>query len=272
MEGEAPAEMMAAEEQPMMMEEEKPQSDKPKSEKAMSEKAMSEKAMSQMEVAAIAAAEVATAAPEEEESEDQRYCIFCCCLCHCSDREYRDLTCLGCFPVKCGIYAIGLLAVFLTVLIFAETFMMLMSEHIAWWFVLVSLLLQIPLIIGLIFFLNFFGEDSAATRGKLRSACIMAIVSFSLQVGWNIGYFWGLFRQQNITIGNDESFTFTTSKKQYLFWTTFFYLWASFAFGYFICVVGRYAYRLRDREEEKNEDEEMTPMMGDDANEEKANN
>lgn len=159
--------------------------------------------------------------------------------------------------MKCGIYAIGILAVALTALIFVETFMMLMSEHIAWWFVLVSILLQIPLILGLIFFLNFFGEDTEATRGKLRAACILALVSFGLQTAWNVGYFWGLYRQQNIQIGNEEApVSFTVSKKLYLFWTTFFYLWASFAFGYFVCVVGRYSYRLRNKQDEPAEDME----------------
>jgi len=206
-----------------------------------------------------------TQAPEEE-PEELRYCICCCCLCHCSEREYRDLSCCGCLPVKCGIYTIGVFAVALTALIFVETFMMLMSEHIAWWFVLVSVLLQIPLIIGLIFFLNFFGEDSEATRGKLGAACILAIVSFCLQTAWNIGYFWGLYKPSNITVGNDEAFTFTCTKKQYLFWTSFFYLTAVFAYGYFICVVGRYSYRLRNKEDDKEEDEmkgdeEATPEM-----------
>jgi heme/copper-type cytochrome/quinol oxidase subunit 4 len=227
---------------------EEPAQEQPAAAAAAASASASEKAASER---------LSTRAPEEE-SEEERYCACCCCLCHCSDREYRDLSCCGCFPVKCGIYAIGILAVFLTVLIFAETFMMLMSEHIAWWYVLVSILLQIPLIIGLIFFLNFFGEDSDSTRGKLRAACILAIVSFGLQVAWNVGYFWGLYKQQNITIGNEEALgTFTTSKKMYLFWTTFFYLWASFAFGYFICVVGRYSYRLRNKEDETpKEDEE----------------
>jgi hypothetical protein len=216
----------------------------------MSEKQMSEAASTQAPV---------------EEPEELRYCVCCCCLCHCSEREYRDLSCCGCFPVKCGIYTIGILAVFVTVLIFAETFMMLMSEHIAWWFVLVSVLLQAPLIIGLIFFLNFFGEDTEATRGKIGSACILAIVSFCLQTAWNIAYFWGLYKQQNITIGNDESFTLTTTKKQYLFWTSFLYIWFVFAYGYFICVANRYSYRLRNKDkadEKKEDDEEMqTPEM-----------
>lgn len=200
---------------------------------------------------------------EQEESEESRYCSCCCCLCDCSEQQYRDLSCCGCFPVRCGIYAIGILAVFVTIAIFLETFMMLLSEHIAWWFVFVSILLQIPLIIGLIFFLNFFGEDTESTRGKLKSALILALVSFSLQVIWNISYFWGLYRQQNITIGNEDAFMWTISKKLYLFWSTFTYAWICFAFGYFICVVGRYAYRRRDRSEENMEKmddmEAMTP-------------
>lgn len=254
-------EMMAADEmQPMMenmeameaMEEpEKMMSEKAMSEKAKSEKKMSEKAMSeQMERQSTAAS---------EESEDERFCSCCCCLCDCSERGWRDLTFLGCFPVKCGIYAIGILAVFVTIAIFVETFMMLLSEHIAWWYVLVSILLQIPLIIGLIFFLNFFGEDSDPTRSKLKSALILAEVSFSLQVTWNIGYFWGLYKQQLIILGNEDAmFTYTINKKMYLFWSSLIYAWVAFFFGYSICVVSRYAYRRRNKEEDNND------MMGDD--------
>lgn len=143
-----------------------------------------------------------------------------------------------------------------------------MSEHIAWWFVLVSILIQIPLIIGLIFFLNWFGEDSKSTRGKLRAALILALVSFGVQVAWNIGYFWGLFKQQNITIGNDEAFTYTCSKKMYLFWSTFLYLWTAFAFGYYICVVGRYDHRRENDKDKGEEDqpEEMMMMTNDEEN------
>ena len=75
-------------------------------------------------------------------------------------------------------------------------------------------------------------------------------------------HFWGLYKQQNITVGNEESFTYTTSKKQYLFWTTFLYLVVVFAYGYFICVVNRYSYRLRNKDEKKEED----MMMDDDEN------
>lgn len=255
MEAEGAPEMMAADEmQPMM--EDKPASEKAMSEKKASEKAMSEKAMSERK---------STKADEDdtEEPDEIKYCLCCCCNCHCSDRHYRDLSCFGCFPVKCGVYAIGLLTIFLTLVIFAETFMMLMSDSIAWWFVFVSILLQIPLIIGLIFFLTFFGEDTKSTRSRLESACILAIVSFSLQVIWNISYFWGIYKQFNdITIGNDEAFTFTCSKKKYLFFTTLAYLLAIFAYGYFICASRRYWYRRRNDKEEGDEEETADEEKG----------
>jgi hypothetical protein len=243
------AEMMADEMQPMMENMEEPE--KQASEKQPSEKQMSEKAMSEMERQSTAAS---------EESEDERFCSCCCCLCDCSERMWRDLSCCGCFPVQCGIYAIGIFALFATFVIFVETFMMLLSDHIAWWYVGVSVLIQIPLIIGLIFFLNFFGEDTDSTRGKLKSALILAEVSFSLQVAWNIGYFWGLYKQQLIVLGNEDSmYTYTINKKMYLFWTTLIYAWVSFFFGYSICVVSRYAYRRRNRDEDNKEEN-----MGDD--------
>jgi hypothetical protein len=240
-------EMMAADEmQPMMEENNMMMAEEP--EKMASEKPASEKAMSENNDRQSTAA--------SEENEEERFCSCCCCLCDCSERLWRDLSCFGCFPIKCGIYAIGLFAVFFTLVIFVETFMMLLSEHIAWWYVLVSVLLQIPLLIGLIFFLNFFGEDTDSTRGKLRSALILAEVSFALQVAWNIGYFWGLYRQQLIILGNEDSmFTYTINKKMYLFWTSFIYVWVAFFFGYSICVVGRYDYRRRNRDEDNMEDD-----------------
>lgn len=161
------------------------------------------------------------------------------------------------------------MAILVTICIFAETFMMLLSDHIAWWFVLVSVLIQIPLILGLVFYLNWFGEDSDDTRAKLDVACYLGIISFALQVIWNCSYFWGMYKQQLITLGNDESwFMYTTHKKQYIFWSSFLYFWVIFAYGYFICVCRRYWYRLRAQE--KKSDDEMN-MMDDDGDNEATN-
>jgi len=253
MENEAMA-MAADEMQPMM---EKAPSEKAMSQKAMSEKAMSQKAMSEKAMEEMQMSERHSTKASEDDINENDYCRCMCCLCHCSDPSYADLTCLGCFPVKCGIITVGLFAIALTVLIFAETFTMLMSDTIAWWYVGVSVLLQIPLIIGLIFFLNFFGEDNNDTRKKLDTASMLAIISFSLQIVWNISYFWGLYRQNNITIGQEDSINFTVTKKQYLFWSTFFYLLVIFAYGYFICVCRRYWYRLKPSNSDNKDEDDM---------------
>lgn len=196
---------------------------------------------------------MANISTKHSEREEDPVCPCCCCVCQCTETEYKDLTCCGCFPVKCGIYAIGIFAVMLCICIFAETFMMLLSDHITWWFVLVSVLIQIPLILGLVFFLNWFGDDSATNRGKLDVACYLGIISFVLQVVWNVAYFWGMYKQQQITLGNDETwYSYTTHKKTYLFWSTFIYVWIVFAYGYFICVSRRYWYRLRNRPDDWN--------------------
>ena len=190
-----------------------------------------------------------------DEIEEEEYCRCCCCLCACSKPEWEDLTCCGCFPVKCGIYAIALLAVFLTLFIFVETFTHFISDSIAWWYVLVCILLQIPLIIGTVFFLNWTGEDTYSTRGKLRSACILTIISYSLQSIWAIIYFLAIYKKDNIVVAPETKYAFTCGKRAYLFWTCFIAVWVNFAFGYFICVVGRYAYRRRDRSEDDKKEE-----------------
>jgi len=32
----------------------------------------------------------------------------CCCHCVCANSRTQDLKCFGCFPIKCGIIAIGI--------------------------------------------------------------------------------------------------------------------------------------------------------------------
>lgn len=189
-----------------------------------------------------------------DDIDEDEYCRCCCCLCACSKKETEDLSCFGCIPVKCGIYCIALFGLFLTLFIFAETFTHFISEYIAWWYVLICILLQIPLIIGTIFFLNWIGEDSYSTRGKLRSACILTIVSYSLQSIWSIIYFLAIFKRDSIVIAPETKFAFTCNKKIYLFWVCFFTVWVNFSFGYFICVTGRYTHRLRERDEKKAEE------------------
>merc|ERR1712096_278217 len=73
--------------------------------------------------------------------------VCCCCICHCSVEKTENLSCFGCFPIKCGIICIGILTLFLIVTSFCEIFYMLLNEYIHWWYVLVALILLVPTIL-----------------------------------------------------------------------------------------------------------------------------
>jgi hypothetical protein len=81
--------------------------------------------------------------------EDSEVC--CCCICNCSEERTRYLGCFGCFPIKCGIVAIGILTEFLIVSSFIEIFYFILNDFIHWWYVLVCVLLLVPAIIGACF-------------------------------------------------------------------------------------------------------------------------
>lgn len=186
-----------------------PEENAPKDEMAPEEAAKEEEAAPE-EQPLVAAAEkpaeeVASTKAGDDDIDENEYCPCCCCHCFCSEAKYRDLTCCGCFPIRCGIYLIGFFAILLLVVMFSNAFMFLLSETVAWWYVAASVCLQIPSIIGVIFFLNWFGGDSDASRGKLDPACMLAIISYSLQGIWNIIYFNGLYKLNNITLGNEDA-------------------------------------------------------------------
>jgi len=82
--------------------------------------------------------------------------VCCCCICQCSREETRFLSCCGCFPIKCGIVATGILTLLLILSSFIEIFYFILNDYIHWWFVLVAVLLLIPAIIGACFLVTFF--------------------------------------------------------------------------------------------------------------------
>jgi hypothetical protein len=77
--------------------------------------------------------------------------VCCCCICQCSRPETKDLTCFGCFPIKCGIVAIGILTCGLIISSFTEIFYFILNDFIHWWYVLVAVILLIPAIISVTF-------------------------------------------------------------------------------------------------------------------------
>ena len=144
--------------------------------------------------------------------------MCCCCICHCSRPETVNLSCFGCFPIKCGIVSIGILTLFLILSSLVEIFAMLLNEGIHWWYVLVALLLLIPTILAASFLTAFFNTDNGARRAKLRAACILVIISFSLLAIWNIVYFQCWYKGENVSMGQAD-FKYKQTKKQYVFWS-----------------------------------------------------
>merc|ERR1711990_338054 len=108
--------------------------------------------------------------------------------------ETKDVTCCGCFPIRSGVLTIGILTSCFTVYMFCASFFQVMNEYIKWWFPFVSLLLQIPAIIGTCLFLGWFTKDCRRTRGKLSCALMLHLISWSLVICWWCSYFLWMYK------------------------------------------------------------------------------
>merc|ERR1711934_1062428 len=204
---------------------------------------------------------------DEDHVKDRCHC--CCCFCNCSDDRTRDLSCFGCFPIKCAIILIGLFTICLNFCLYVEVFYCLMSDTIAWWYVLVGVVLLIPLFLSSTFFILFFADETESSRGKLSTACILAIIALVLLQAWNLTYFLAWYKSQTIYFGTPRlGYTFHT-KKAFLFWNLFISAWILAAYGYWLCVCRRYNLAMRERKPEepaadKGEDNKPPAAEGDD--------
>ena len=188
-------------------------------------------------------------------------CPCCCCFCQCSTHKTADLKCFGCFPIRFGIALIGMLTVFLTIAIYCEVFFFLLNEHAHWWYVVVAIVLLIPLIMACSWFILFFSQDNNDTRGKLDTACMFAIISFSLLAIWNLLYFLIWYKNPTVDFGTQWSGYYTQTKKTYIFLSLFTVFWLDAFYGYFLCATRRYWYRLKPADEKPKEDM-MDMVMG----------
>lgn len=185
--------------------------------------------------------------------------MCCCCICQCQDKEVKDLSCCGCFPIKCGVISIGALTIFLTVLIFVETYYSLLNEYLDWWYVVISCVLLIPLFVACSMYVAFFNNDTEGTRTAVFSSCMLVIISFSLICAWNTLYFVGYYKKDHIYLGNSDEGYITLTKRQFFFWNFFLVAIIDSAYMYFICVTGSYSDALK----EKKPDEAMMAAMED---------
>ena len=185
--------------------------------------------------------------PRHRTIDDTEVC--CCCICNCSRPETRSLSCFGCFPIKCGIISTGILTLFLILSTFIEIFYFILSDYIHWWFVLVAVLLLIPAIIAACLLVKFFNSDNHSSRGNVRGAYIMVIISYTLLAVWNIIYFNAWYKNGEVLAGGEQTGYYRLSKKQYLFWSIFITIIIDAFYAYFICVIAHYRNALRGDEQ-----------------------
>lgn len=181
--------------------------------------------------------------------------MCCCCICQCSTKKTEDLSCCGCFPIKCGLVTIGGFTIFLVFLIFAEIFYMLLLDNIHWWYVLVALLLCVPLLIAVCFWVVFFSNDTDASRSRLKVTCMFVIISAALLAAWNVWYFLAFFHGDEVTYGSPETGYWSQSKKQYIFFSLFIAAIIIAMYMYFMCVTVTYQSALEKKVKRSNNDD-----------------
>merc|ERR1719359_1597962 len=123
---------------------------------------------------------------EEEEIDEMKEKLAdgafmcCCCLCQCTDKRVKDLTCCCIFPIRCGVLFIAAIIIAVTLFVFLEIFYQLLNDDIHWWYVLVGVILASILIIASAFAIVFFTNDTESSRSKLWTGCLFVIIGVSL--------------------------------------------------------------------------------------------
>merc|ERR1711865_525312 len=182
----------------------------------------------------------------------------CCCLYSCSNEFTKDSKCCGCFPIKCGVLAIGIFSVLLTIYMVTMNFFLILNEYIHWYFPVIILILLVPMCIGSSFFVVFFTKDTASSRGKLFTACMFGIISTALIAVWIVCYYVFIYKNDTVFTGqgDPQSNSYSKmSKKFYLFVVLAETTALCIAYPYFICVTNRYTQKMKGEEEEEKKEE-----------------
>merc|ERR1712072_1685469 len=183
----------------------------------------------------------------------------CCCKCFCSNEFTEELSCCGCFPIKCGIVSIGIFTFVLTLVLIIWNFFLFLNDYIHWWFTFIVLILYAPLIIGAAFFVCFFTEDKKSTRKMIVSSCILIIVSLVLVVSWYLIYFIWIYKRDGFYqgMGDPKDNVFSKSnKKTFLFTFLGETVGLLALYSYFLCVTTSYCIAMHGPEKEEMMEEE----------------
>lgn len=173
---------------------------------------------------------------------------------------WKDSSCCGCFPIKCGVLAIGIFTLLLTIYMVTMNFFLILNEYIHWYFPVVIIVLLAPMCIGSSFFVVFFTKDTASSRGKLFTACMFGIISTALIAVWVVCYYVFIYKNDTVFSGQGDPQTNSytkMSKKFYLFVVLAETTALCIAYSYFICVTNRYADNMKGKDEEEAKEEMM---------------
>lgn len=188
----------------------------------------------------------------------------CCCLCVCSNTNTENSSCFGCFPIKCGVVAIGVFTLTLAIILCTYNFFFILNVYVHWYFPVVVLVLLIPLVVAVFFFVVFFTKDTISSRGKLMPACQLTIISITLCCIWTICYFIWLYKRDAVYTGYGDPEVFLgyhkIPKKVYIFTILAESIILVALYAYFLCVCQRYHNDMKEEPEEKKEDEKAKDM------------
>jgi len=180
------------------------------------------------------------------ENDEAEMC--CCCVCQCSDRTTKEYKCCIIFPIKCGVQFIALMVLLTALAQFLEVFYQLLNDHIDWWYVLVGVFLNVPIIVAFAFVITFFNRDEPSSRVLLRTAVILTIITLTLSAIWNAVYFWFFYKHDEVVTGNDGvGFTHATRKQEIVF-SSYIALVLDCFFAYFLCVIANYIHAYDNSE------------------------
>lgn len=183
--------------------------------------------------------------------------MCCCCICKCSEPRTVELGCCCFFPIKCGVIAIGVFILLICLIQFLEVFYQLLNDDIHWWYVAVGVALTIPLIIAAMFVVVFFTKDTPDSRGNLKGACILTIISVTLLAVWNTCYFLFWYKESTVKTGNDGIGFLKATRKQEIVFSLYIAAVIDALFAYFICVIANYCNALKEPEEPKMTEPDM---------------
>merc|ERR1719329_1108008 len=190
--------------------------------------------------------------------------MICCCLCQCTDKRTKDLTCCCFFPIRCGVLFIGAFIIAVTLFVFLEIFYQLLNDDIHWWYVFVGVLLAACLIVASAFAIIFFTKDTETSRSLLYTGCLLTIIGVTLVAVWSTIYFVFLNKKDMVSTGNDGVGFMKATRKQEVVITLYVACCIDALFAYFICIVTSYQKAMDEPKEEEQK------MMSEKAMSEKA--